>query len=321
MTLAVRVLIGLVAGFLLGLALAGSASPGAASVISVLVTVGMLFVNLIRMTVIPLIASMLVAGIGAMPAWRGLGRLGVRGLAVSVVLLATASAGSVLVAVPVLARVQIDATAAIAVRHSISAGASAGSVSSGAPTLGGWFAELIPANVFKAAADGAMLPIIVFAVLFGVALTRVGHSRRDAVLRVVEGIAEARCSSSCSGFSNWRRSGCLPSPFRWRHGWARGGWRHARLHRPRGAADCRLDGVTAVSTRRDRHTALAAGLRRLLRTGAGDRVCLAVVTRVASGDGRQRRPCRTATGGQSRHDAVCDGGLPFRRGASRRRSA
>ena len=43
----------------------------------------------------------------------------------------------------------------------------------------------------KAAADGAMLPVIVFSVLFGVALAGVTAERRDAVLRVTQGIADA----------------------------------------------------------------------------------------------------------------------------------
>jgi len=62
MTLTIRVLAGLVAGFLLGLALAGPAAPASTLVVGILAPVGAIFVNLIRMTVIPLLASML-AGI------------------------------------------------------------------------------------------------------------------------------------------------------------------------------------------------------------------------------------------------------------------
>ena len=54
-----------------------------------------------------------------------------------------------------------------------------------------WLVDLVPPNVFKAAADGAMLPLILFSVLFGFALARVGDAKRTAVLRAVEGIAEA----------------------------------------------------------------------------------------------------------------------------------
>ena len=49
----------------------------------------------------------------------------------------------------------------------------------------------MPQNIFKAAADGAMLPVILFAVLFGLALARVEGDRREAVLRATQGVADA----------------------------------------------------------------------------------------------------------------------------------
>ena len=190
MTLAIRVLIGLVAGFLLGLALAGSPSPPATMTIGILTPVGTIFINLIRMTVIPLVVSMLVASLGAMSASGGLGRAGVRALVISAGLLTTAAIGSVLIAEPILARIRIDQSAALALRGPMTATSPSAMVPSGTPTLATWFVDLVPQNVITAAADGAMLPVILFAVMFGLALARVSDAKRDAVLRVVEGIAE-----------------------------------------------------------------------------------------------------------------------------------
>ena len=81
MSLTARVLIGLVAGFLLGLVLAGSASPAAATIVAILAPVGTIFINLIRMTVIPLVASMLIASVGSLAASGALGRAGARAAA------------------------------------------------------------------------------------------------------------------------------------------------------------------------------------------------------------------------------------------------
>ena len=191
MTLAIRVLVGLVAGFLLGLALAGTSSPAATMTIGILTPVGTMFVNLIRMTAIPLVVSMLVASVGGMTASGGLGRTGVRALLVSGGLLAAAAIGSVLIAGPILARIPIDQAAALALRGPLTAGSQGAIVPSGTPTLAQWFVDLVPQNVVKAAADGAMLPVIVFAVLLGLALTRVSAGKREAALRVVDGFAEA----------------------------------------------------------------------------------------------------------------------------------
>ena len=189
MSLTTRVLLGLVTGFLIGLALAGSQSAAAATLLAIAAPVGTIFINLIRMTVIPLVASMLVASVGSMAASGALGRAGVRAAAVAIVLLVVAALGTVLVAQPVLARVHIDQAAALALRGP--AAASAVSAPAATPGLAQWFIDLVPQNVVKAAVDGAMLPVILFAVMFGIALARVPESGRQATLRVAQGVADA----------------------------------------------------------------------------------------------------------------------------------
>lgn len=185
MTLASRVLLGLIAGSLLGLALAGHDGPAVAAGLAALTATGGLFVDLIRMTAMPLVVALVIASVGATTA-GGVGRTGVRATVLGVVLLVAACVGTMLVAEPVLRRVAADPAALGALA------ASTPSPSAAAPPgLAQWVRDLVPPNVAKAAADGAMLPVIVFAVLFGLALARVGDERRGAVLRVVEGVAEA----------------------------------------------------------------------------------------------------------------------------------
>jgi len=190
-TLALRVLLGLVAGFLLGLALSGSSSPAAVTTVRILAPIGTIFVNLIRMTVIPLVVSLLIASVGAMTSSGRLGRVGIKALLISLALLTTAAAGSLLVARPIFARLSIDQGAAMALRGPETAVAANAGAAAGGSVAAQWFVDLVPQNVVKAAADGAFLPLIIFAVLFGLALARVSDAKRQAVLRVVEGIAEA----------------------------------------------------------------------------------------------------------------------------------
>jgi Na+/H+-dicarboxylate symporter len=186
-SLTTRVLVGLVAGFLVGLALAGSTASFAAGLLAVLAPVGAIFINLIRMTVLPLVASMLVSSVGSLASSGTLGRVGARAAFVAVALLAAATVITIAIAAPALAAIHIDQNAAMTLRGP----ADAAAASSGAPSVGQWFIDLVPQNVFKAAADGSMLPVILFAVLFGLALAHVQDDRRDAVLRVAKGIAEA----------------------------------------------------------------------------------------------------------------------------------
>jgi proton glutamate symport protein len=191
MSLTTRVLIGLVTGFLLGLALAGVSSPAAATILAIVGPVGTVFINLIRMTVLPLVVSMLVASVGSLAASGALGRAGMRAAVIAVALLAVVALSSLLVAKPVLARIQIDQRAAMALRGPMAATSTFTVLPPGTPALAQWFIDLVPQNVAKAAADGAMLPVILFSVLFGLALARVTAQRRDAVLRVTQGIADA----------------------------------------------------------------------------------------------------------------------------------
>jgi len=174
-SLTTRVLIGLVAGFLVGLV----APP---AVIAFVAPLGTIFVNLIRMTVFPLVVSMLVASIGSIASSRALGRVSVRAVVIAVVLLAIAAIGSVAIAAPVLSRVHID-------RAAVQTAASTPSTTES--PIAQWFVTLVPANVVRAMDEDAMLPVIVFTVLFALALAHVRDDRRTAVLQVVEGIAEA----------------------------------------------------------------------------------------------------------------------------------
>ena len=187
MSLTTRVLLGLIVGSLLGLALAGSTAPAVATLLAVTAPIGTIFINLIRMTVIPLVASMLISSVGSLASSGALERAGARAAALAAGMLAVTAIATVLIAMPLLARLPINQAAAMALR-----GPALGVTvqASGTPALAQWFIDLVSPNVIKAAADGAMLPVTVFAVLFGIALSGVSTERREAVLRLTQGVAD-----------------------------------------------------------------------------------------------------------------------------------
>ena len=192
MSFTVRVLIGLVVGLVVGVAVSMSASPWVLQIPSVVEPVGTLFINAIRMTVIPLVVSSLVVGVAGTRDPRTVGRLGVRALALFVVAVGAAAVFAAAFSFPLLAGLQIDPAVATTLREGAAksteqAGASLGQT----PSLARWIADLFPANVFKAAADGAMLPLILFSLVMGLALTRVQGDGRDAVFRMFQGVADA----------------------------------------------------------------------------------------------------------------------------------
>lgn len=190
MSLTVRVLLGLIAG--LGVGFAVNASPQLRGVVPWIEPLGSIFINAIRMTVVPLVVASLVVGVAGAPDARAIGRVGWRALVLFVLLVLAGAVFGAIVAQPILARMIDPATSGALTAGT--AGELAGAAREGAqrlPTFAQWLVDLIPSNPVRAAADGAMLPLIVFSLLFGVALLRLNAERRRPVIGFFEGVADA----------------------------------------------------------------------------------------------------------------------------------
>jgi proton glutamate symport protein len=192
MSLTAKVLVGLVAGFALGLAIAGSSNPILGGIPVVLTPVGTVWVNALRMIVIPLVVSAVLVGVTSLPDLGTLGRIGGRGLLLCVVILVLAASYAVLVGPILMSFLTIDPAAAAALRESAEQ-ASAEAVQSAQRVTGAgqWLVDMVPTNPVKAAADGAMLPLIVFTVIAGLASTRIGAEQRASVVRGAETVLGA----------------------------------------------------------------------------------------------------------------------------------
>ncbi len=182
------VIAGLVAGVALGVLASVSGSPSLQTVVNLVEPVGVIFVNAIRMAVVPLVVASLIGGIIAIGDQRSLTRLGLRSIVVFASLAIAAAVLATLIAAPVLARLDVDPAVADELRQAAS---SKGTAPAAPPSVAQWFTDLVPANPIRAAADGAMLPLIVFTIAFGVALTRVAPERRAAVTGFFAGLADA----------------------------------------------------------------------------------------------------------------------------------
>ena len=192
MSLTTKVLLALVAGLAAGMVIASSTNPAVHAIPGYLEPVGAIWVNALRMIVVPLVVTSVVIGVNSLPDTRTIGRIGVRGLVLALLMLATAATLAAVGGRLVMSYLTIDVAASAALRTS--AIASTGTAVQGAQKIvgfGQWLVDLVPSNPIKAMADGAMLPIIVFTLLFGVAITRVADEGRSALLRVMHGVYEA----------------------------------------------------------------------------------------------------------------------------------
>jgi Na+/H+-dicarboxylate symporter len=114
------------------------------------------------MTVIPLVFSLLITGIASTSASTAAGGLAARSMLLfTAVLFGAAFFGEAVVA-GFLALWPIPAGAAEALRASVQ---SSSTVVPAVAPLSEWLGALIPTNPIKAAADGEMLPLVLFALM------------------------------------------------------------------------------------------------------------------------------------------------------------
>ena len=179
--LSVRMLIGLVAGVVLGVTahlLLGRSPALEALVKHVTEPAGKIFLRLLFMLVVPLIVSALALGVSGLGDLRHLGRIGFKTLAYTVVV----SAVAVLIGVTLVNLVKPGTGLSPGIRAQLAGQAS--SVPAAAPASGAtgvdFLVGLVPNNVVKAMADGDMLAVMVFSLFLGVglAITRSEAARR-----------------------------------------------------------------------------------------------------------------------------------------------
>src|SRR5579862_1090208 len=184
-----QVSIALVAALVLGIAIAASGNATLLDWSGYLVPIGALWINAIRMTVIPLVIALIITGVASTSDVNAIGRLGGRTLAVFVGL----SIGVAIIAVPVAPAIFAILPRNLAGHPPLPPGAAEAAqqlgTAGGAPTFGAWLTSLIPPNPIAAAANGAIVPLIIFTLLLGLAIA---HSPAPARERLVDFFAAFR---------------------------------------------------------------------------------------------------------------------------------
>jgi Na+/H+-dicarboxylate symporter len=187
-----RVVIALLAGLVIGVAVAHARNPLLSRAVAMLEPIGSIWINGIRMTVVPLVVSLLLAAVCRGGDAGRVGRLGGLSFGVFIALHVAAALIALAVIPGIMSYLPVDAASVVRLQADATAASAATTEQVRAlPGLGQWLASLAPPNVVRAAADGAMLPLIVFTLLFALALRRIPQARRDAVLRVFDGVGAA----------------------------------------------------------------------------------------------------------------------------------
>jgi Na+/H+-dicarboxylate symporter len=181
-----RILIGLVAGASSGLLLAWFDPLMATASADIVQPIGKLWLNALQMTVVPLVFALVVVGVNTANDAAASGRTARRAIIVFALLLAAGALFVAVVAPLLLSLLPRDAALIERLRATIPATAASTAV----PGFGDWIATIIPSNAIGAAAQSAMLPLVVFALFFGFALTRIEAERRTRMIAFFQTLAD-----------------------------------------------------------------------------------------------------------------------------------
>ncbi|MHC9086120.1 dicarboxylate/amino acid:cation symporter [Luteimonas sp. RIT-PG2_3] len=182
----VRVLLSLLVGAVAGLSLAIHDQAFALQVADVVQPIGRLWLNALQMTVVPLVTALVIVGINTASDAAASGRTARTAIAVFIVLLIASATFSAFAAPALLGLVPRDDSTIAAFRAALQAP----EVLPVPPSAGQWISALIPSNVVATAAASAMLPLVVFAMFFGFALSRLETERRERILDLVRSIGD-----------------------------------------------------------------------------------------------------------------------------------
>jgi proton glutamate symport protein len=185
MSLTTRILAALILGILLGAGLEALAPAFAVQAAGVAEPIGGVWLDLLRMTIIPLVFSLIVTGVAQAADTAAAGSAAGRTLLLFVVLLFAGAIFSALATPAILALWPAPVEAAQALRASANA-----SAVPAMPPIAEFLKTFIPANPVKVAAEGAMAPLVVFALLFGLAATRIPPASHQRLTGFFEAVAQ-----------------------------------------------------------------------------------------------------------------------------------
>src|SRR3954464_14014966 len=178
----IALVLGIIAGWAINAALDDGTPASAAQLKQIadyLSIVTALFLRLIKMIIAPLVFSTLVSGIAHMGDVAALGRVGVRSIGWFILAsLVSLTLGLLLVTV---------LHPGVGLNLPIPPATAASGVETAAFNLKDFVSHLVPASIFEAMSTNEILPIVIFSVFFGVALTAVGEKGKP-IVRGVEAL-------------------------------------------------------------------------------------------------------------------------------------
>lgn len=188
-----QMLIAILAAVVIGLLFDLETTLLGVSLYSIFDFIGMLFLNALKMLIVPLVMSSIIVGIAGLGGSDNLGRLGAKTigfylcsslLAIMVgLLLVNLLSPGVIDGEAAGSRLNLSEPEAVSSQLEAVEGRGVGDIA-------GIFLRMVPPNIVEAAADGQMLGLIFFSLLFGVFMTRITKEPAQTLLGFWNGVYE-----------------------------------------------------------------------------------------------------------------------------------
>jgi proton glutamate symport protein len=191
-----QILIAIILAFVAGLWMfsvkeATGSQPGVFGIefITMLDYIGTLFLNALKMIIVPLITSSIIVGVAGIGSGGNLGSLGGKTL----LFYAATTLAAILIGLFVINTIQPGLIDGEPAKEALALTASVDEVAAqvgdkGVGDVAEIFVRMIPTNIVKAAADGQMLGLIFFAILFGYFMTHLSHDFAEPLFKFWNGI-------------------------------------------------------------------------------------------------------------------------------------
>ena len=160
-------------------------------VMEIIQAVGQIFLRLLFMLVIPLLFAALAVGVAEMGDLKSLGRVGFKTLFFTIMVSAIAVVIGLVMVNYFQPGAGVDPALAAQLLEEGAEGA-AGIVGNAPQSIeaGQFFLDMIPSNVITAAADNQILPVMVFALIFGIGMVMAKSKATDALQESLQGLLE-----------------------------------------------------------------------------------------------------------------------------------
>jgi Na+/H+-dicarboxylate symporter len=187
MSQATRILLALAVGLALGIGAAAGSPSFAEGAASLADPIGNLWLNGLRMTIVPLLVALLVTGIAQTAEAAKAGKIAARALAWIIALMTLSACAGAILTPLFLSIAPMPEASAAALRNALTTTSPVGEV----PPFADFLRSIVPTNPVSAAASDAILPLIIFTSVFAFAVTRLPVQPRTTLTSFFSALADA----------------------------------------------------------------------------------------------------------------------------------